>query len=313
MKKKIKSFEDFEKRFKEQNLPEVHYKEHLTSKVIKHKKVPIFLRASFISIFITLFITVSIATAMQFTGWKFFDSEGKQVYEMTTMSEEEAAPHRQYDWINKKYRVAIENSKSTIPEGKFRYFLTVEGYEKIGTTALSILMNANQIDSVAQIPNDFKKSLLLNDNLLNIYELTNGEISYYPQHDVEDIATIAEEMYSKAKENNVEYIEKEGVLSSDISYVGLNYSSKSEENHQGVQLTIYPANEGTLTTENLDGYTQLTEAGVDFLFSEESQRIYFIKEDKANKLLVSITFTFFEVGTTVEKEELISIAKSLLN
>ena len=78
------------------------------AKLLEHKKVPIFLRASFISIFLTLFITVSIATAMQFTGWKFFDSEGKQVFEMTTMSEEEAEPHWQYDWINAKVPCCYE-------------------------------------------------------------------------------------------------------------------------------------------------------------------------------------------------------------
>ena len=69
--------------------------------------------------------------------------------------------------LTQKYRVAMKNSKSTIPEGKFKYFLTVEGYEKIGTTALAMLMNATKIDSVAQIPNDFKKTLFLKDNLQN--------------------------------------------------------------------------------------------------------------------------------------------------
>ncbi len=79
----------------------------------------------------------------------------------------------------------MKNSKRTILEGENKYFLTVEGYEKIGTTALAMLMNANKIDSVAEIPNDFKKSLFLKDNLQNKYELTEGAISYYPQHDVD--------------------------------------------------------------------------------------------------------------------------------
>jgi hypothetical protein len=313
MKKKIKSFVEFENRFKNQTLPEVHYKEHLASKVIEHKKVPIFLRASFISIFLTLFITVSIATAMQFTGWKFFDSEGKQVFEITTMSEEEAEPHWQYDWINAKYRVAMKNSKSTIPEGKFKYFLTVEGYEKIGTTALAMLMNATKIDSVAQIPNDFKKTLFLKDNLQENYQLTEGAISYYPQHDVEGIPALAEEMYAEARNSDAKYIEKDGVLSSKISTIELWYGNKSKEDDQGVRIRISPVNEEMLTTESLERYTLITEDGIDFLYSEESQNVYFIKEDNINKLLVSITFTFFKVGTTIEKDELISIAKSLLN
>lgn len=313
MKKKIKSFEEFENRFNNQTLPEIHYKEHLASKVIKQKKVPIFLRASFISIFLTLFITVSIATAMQFTGWKFFDSEGKQVFEMTTMSKEEAEPHWQYDWINKKYRVAIKNSKSTILEGEFKYFLTVEGYEKIGTTALAMLMNTNKINSVAQIPNNFKKSLFLKDNLQNKYELTEGAISYYPQHDVDGIPALAEEMYAEARKSNAKYIEKDGVLSSKISTVNLWYGSKDKNNDQGVEIRISSVNEEMLTSESLEGYTLISEDGIDFLYSEKSQNIYFIKEDNSNKLLVSITFTFYTVGSPIEKEELLTIAKDILN
>jgi len=313
MKKKIKSFEEFENRLRNQTLPEVHYKEHLANKVIEHKKVPIFLRTSFISIFLTLFITVSIATAMQFTGWKFFDSEGKQVFEMTTMSKEEAEPHWQYDLINAKYRVAMENSKSTIPEGKFKYFLTVEGYEKIGTTALAMLMNATKIDSVAQIPNDFKKSFFLKDNIQKKYELTLGAITYYPQHDIDGVPALAEEMYDEARKSDAKYIEKDGILSSKISTVELWYGNKNKHDDQGVRIRISSVNEEMLTSESLEGYTLITEDGIDFLYSEEFQNVYFIKEDNANKLLVSITFTFFSAGTSIEKEELLALAKSLLN
>lgn len=313
MKKKIKSFEEFENRFKNLTFPEVHYKEHLASRVIEHKKVPIFLRASFISIFLTLFVTVSIATAMQFTGWTLFNSEGKQVFEMTTMSNEEAEPHWQYDWINKKYRVAMENSKSTILEGDFKYFLTVEGYEKIGTTALAMLMNANQIDSVTQIPTEFKKSLLLKDNIQNKYELIVGTISYYPQHNVDEIPALAEEMYAEARKSDVKYIERDGVLSSEISTVELWYGNKNKNDDQGVRIRISSVNEEMLTSENLEGYTRITADGIDFLYSEESQNVYFIKEDNTNKLLVSITFTLNTVGAPIEKEDLLTIAKKLLN
>ena len=61
MNKKIKSFDEFESRFKNQELPEVHYKER---QVMEHKRVPIFLRASFITLFLTLFIAASVVVAV---------------------------------------------------------------------------------------------------------------------------------------------------------------------------------------------------------------------------------------------------------
>lgn len=310
MSKKMKSFDEFESRFKNQELPKVHYKER---QVIEHKKVPVFLRTSFITLFLTLFVTASVVAAVKLGGWQFFNSEGEQVFEMATMSEEEAAPHFAFDRINAKYRVEMNKVRSTIEEGEFKYFLTVEGYEEIGATAMALIMENAEIDSVAQIPSEFIEPLHLKDNLQNEYELTEGSIAYYPQEEVENIAAIAEKMYLEAKENQVNYIEKPGVLSSEISRVFLSYANKNKENYQGVHIMIYSADEEMITTRDLAGYTKVTEEGIDFLVNEEEQNLYFIKEDGSRNLLVNVRLTFRSVAEgPVKKEELLTIAKSLL-
>lgn len=320
MNKKIKSFDEFGSRFKNQELPEVDYKE---LQVMGYKRVPIFLRASFITLFLTLFITASVVAAVQLGGWTFLNSEGEQVFEMATMTKDEAAPHLAYDRLYAKYRNKIEVIQNTMPEGEFKYFLSVEAYEKIGLTSLTILMKGTQIESVTQIPSDFIKPIHLKDEMQNEYVLTDGTILYYPlqygdteytpYHEVEDVAAIAEELYLEAKENQVEFIEKPGVVSSEISEVSLNYRGKSEENDQGVQIIIRTANEGISTTEDLAGYVKVTEEGIDFLVNEEGQNLYFVKGDGSKKLLVHVRLTFHSVEGPVKKEEVLAIAKSLLN
>lgn len=313
MKGKIKSFEDFEKRFKNQQIPEVQNHEYLANNVIEHKKAPIFLRASFIAIFLTVSITISIASAMHFTGWKLFNSEGKQVFEIKTMKEEEADPHHKYDEIYSKYRNVMDEIKKEIPKGKFKYFLTVEGYEEIGETGLTMLYNGEEFKSVTKIPDDIREFLHLKDDLLkNNLVLTSGTVYYeIPSSDV----NLASEMYKEAKRNNLEFIVRDGVLTTDISDIDLRYENKSFENQQSVQMTIRPDKEVMLTTGNLSGYTQFTEDGIDFLYSKESHHIYFIKEDNSQKFLISISTSWREEDFVekVEVEELIEIAKTIFN
>ncbi len=310
MNKKIRSFDEFESRFKNQELPEVHYKERQVS---EHRKAPIFLRASLITLFLTLFITASVVAAAQVGGWKLFNSEGKQVFELATMSEKEAEPHFAFDRNNAKYRVEMDKVRSTIAEGEFKYFLTVEGYEEIGATAMALIMVNTEIGSVAQIPSEIIEHLHLKENLQNEYELTGGSIAYYPQEDVENIAAIAKKMYLEAKENQVEFIEKTGTLSPEISNVFLSYANKNKENYQGVQIMIYSVNEEMITTEGLEGYVKVTDEGIDFLVNEDEQNLYFVKEDGSKKLLVKIKLTLKSAEGAMKKEELLVIAKSLLN
>lgn len=120
-------------------------------------------------------------------------------------------------------------------------------------------------------------------------------------------------MYREAKKKNLSYIDKGGKLTSNVSSISLNYEGSSKNNYQGVQINIDLVSEEMLTTENLAGYTQLTEAGTDFLYGDH--RIYFIKEDGPKKYLVSISTSWREddFDNEEEKEALIAIAKTILN
>ncbi|MEH7124398.1 hypothetical protein V7127_14325 [Bacillus sp. JJ1773] len=314
MKDKIKSFEEFEQRFKNQKLPEVQHNEYLSTNAIERKKVPIFLRASFISIFLTVSISVSIAAAMHFTEWKFLNSEGKQVFEMKTMTEEEAEPHHKYDEIYRKYRTVMDEIKKDIPKGQFKYFLTVEGYEEIGGSGLTMLYNGEEVKSVTQIPYDIREFLHLKDELQNELVLKSGLIYYEIPNTKVDLA---EEMYKEAKENNLSYIIKDGNLTSDISNLFLHYESKimSVEEGRHYQIIISPVREEMHTTENLAGFINVKRDGIDFLYSREHHKIYFIKEDTSRKFLISISTSWREENF-VEKEEqegLIEIAKAFFN
>lgn len=312
MKDKIKSFEEFEKRFKNQTLPDVQHNEYLAKNVIERKKVPIFLRVSFIAIFLTIFISVSIVAAMHFTEWKFFNSDGKQVFEMKTMTEEEAEPHESYDEIHAKYETIKNEIRENLQKGEFKYFLSVEGYEKIGVSALTRIFKGEEIETVIQIPNDMREFLHLKDGLQNKYALEEGTIYYEGPDD--EVLELAEKMYKEAKEKNLDYIEKEGKLTSDISEVNLRYESKSNEEYSSLQITIEPVKESMHTTENLAGYTQMTEDGIDFLYSKELHHIYFVKEDNSRKFLIGISTSWSDkdFDENIEKEGLLEIAKTIL-
>ncbi|MED3551154.1 hypothetical protein [Cytobacillus praedii] len=308
MKDKIQSYEEFERRLKSQSIPEI---EDVATNAITRKKTPIFLRASFITIVLTVCISVSIAAAVNYTGWKFFDSEGNQVFEVRTMTEEEAEPHHTYDEIYRKYRPTMAEIQQDIPKGEFKYFLAVDGYEEIGKSALTSLYNGEEIKSVENLPTDIKEFLHLKNDLRdNNLVFTSGFI-YYETPDTDE--KIAEEMYEEAKKNNLKFIVKDGVLPSNISILDLRYENKSLEKGQSIQIIIRPGGEQMLTTENLAGYTQLTEDGADIVYGDH--KIYFIKEDGSKKFLVSIFTSWREddFDNEEEKEALIAIGKTILN
>ncbi|WP_313892937.1 hypothetical protein [Psychrobacillus sp.] len=324
MKDKIKTFEEFEARMKSQEIPPVQRNIELERKKIYK---PIYLRASFIAIFLSICVTASIATAMNYTGWKLFNAEGQEVFEMKTMSEEEEAPHRKYDEVMEKYRV-IKEKLSDMPKGKFRYFLAVDGYEELGMYGgygLTMLHNGEKIDSVMQIPKELKELLLLKEDLQVPEEvkeslyfegigedklvLTEGTIYYnFPAIEVDGLA---KDMYAEAKENNVEYIVREGTLTDDIREVKLLYS-ENKEGFGGIEITLQSANEGMSTTENLASSTKLTENGVDYLYDPVFQQVYFVIEDDTKKFIVTIRFTTKWEGIVVAKEDVLAIAKSIL-
>jgi len=317
MKEKIKSFEEFEQRLKNQILPEIQSNDYLAAKIGKRKKAPVFLRASFITALLTIFVSVSIAAAaIHFTGWKFFNSDGKQIFEMKEMTDEEAEPHHRYDEIMEKYRSVINEIRQDIPQGKFRYFLPTDGYEKIGLTVLTMLYNGKEVESVTEIPLEIKEFLHLKDELQDKLVFQSGIMYYETQTEIDHIK-LAEVMYTEAKEKNLEYITREGELSSDLSDLTLHYESKSQtmEDWQSIHINIQPVKNKISTTADLSKYTQINKDGIDFFYNKVHHEIYFVKEDKSKKFLISISTSWLDKNF-VESEEidgLIEIAKTFLN
>lgn len=317
MKEKIKSFEEFEQRLKTQKIPEMQSNEYLTAHIGKQKKGPIFLRASFITAFLTIFVSVSIAAAaIHFTGWKFVNSDGKQIFEMKEMTDEEAEPHHTYDEVMAKYRSVKDEIRRDTPDGKFTYFLPVDAYEKIGVSALTMIYNGKEVESVTEIPNDIREFLHLKDELQNKLVFQSGTW-YYEIPTERDSIKLAEEMYKEAKEKNLEYMTRQGDLTSDLSHLTLHYESKSNkiEDWESNQIIIQPVKEKLSTTENLSKFTQINKDGFDFLYDKEHHQIYFVKEDESKKYLIHILTSWSEENfvESEEIERLIELAKTFLN
>jgi len=317
MKEKIKSFEEFEQRLKTQIVPEIQSNDYLAAKIGQRKKAPVFLRASFITALLTIFVSVSIAAAaIHFTGWKFFNSDGKQIFEMKEMTDEEAEPHHRYDEVMAKYRSVKEEIRRDIPDGKFIHFLPVDAYEEIGVSALTGIFKGKEVESVTEIPNGIKEFLHLKDELLNKLVLQSGNL-YYEFPTERDSIKLAEEMYTEAKEKNLEYVTREGELTSDLSDLTLHYESKSQtmEDWQSIHINIQPVKNKISTTADLSKYTQINKDGIDFFYNKVHHEIYFVKEDKSKKFLISISTSWLDKNF-VESEEidgLIEIAKTFLN
>ena len=126
--------------------------------------------------------------------------------------------------------------------------------------------------------------------------INEGNLYYELPNQVENID---EEIYIAAKENDMPYGIRDGVLTDEISLVELK--------NDNINIRISPTGEKLLTSENLAEYTKITEDEVDFLYIEKSQKVIFIKEGKSKKLLVTLIGEIFGM-----KEEVLAIAKGLL-
>lgn len=301
---KIKSYEDFENRLKDQSIPIPECSKTLQSIILERKAVykPIYLRTSFIAIFLSVFITASVATAMQFTGFSLFNSNGEKVYEVLSMGTSE-----EFNDKLMKYERIIQNIKETIPEGKFVYFLPVDAYEELGFTTLLTLYNGTKIENLSAVPSEILESINLYDSILTKYNFSEGTIYYESPH--AEIEFIAEEMYKEAKKNGLEYITQEGTLSSSLNFVELKYKI-NESDFDNITIRVSPT-EGTMyTSENLEEYTKLTEQGNDFLYNKEIQKVLFIVEDNTQKMLVEVYIHLLDENFD-EKKELLPITLSL--
>ncbi|TGN33114.1 hypothetical protein [Lysinibacillus sp. S2017] len=310
MDNKIDNYEEFESRLKSQNIPNVHYDESLQRILKERKKVvkPIYFRTSFIVVFLSVFITVSVA-AMQFTGFSLFNSNGEKIYEVLPSDELTA----KFDKSMLKYQSIKEKIRKEIPEGEFVYFLPVDEYEELGFTTLLFLYNGATIHNLSEVPSEMNY-IHLYESLLNKYNFSEGTIYYeIPEVDSESIAA---ELYKEAKKNDMEYIIQEGgKLTSNISSVELKYKM-DESDFGGVTIHLSQTNGGLMITaanpEEFTEFTKITENGTEFLYHNKWQRLLFVVEDNNQKILVELSINLIEENFDVNKE-LLPIALSLLN
>lgn len=307
MDNKIKNYHDFEFRLKTNKIPHVHYNESFQKIIVNRKKVikPIYLRTSFIVVFLSVFFTASVA-AMQFAGFELFNANKEKVYEVLPMGMNEADKKLTENML--KYDHIIEKIREEIPEGKFVYFLPVGAYEEFGLTALSALFNGTPINNMSDVPSEME-FLSLHNTLLNKYNFTEGSIYYEsPEADTE---SIAEKIYNEAKKNDLNYIVQEGTLSSKVNFVELKYKT-NESSFGGVTILLNPTDETMYTSENLEEYVKLSDQETEFLYSKKKQKVLFLVEGKGQKILVTVSIDVLDENFDVKKE-LLPIALSLLN
>ena len=309
MKKKIKSFEEFESRLKQQSIPMFHYNEKINHHIAERKKNYIRspLKTSFIVLFISLFTFASISIAVEFGGFKFFNGNSEQILEIVPVSEKTEKEDKERVGIQEKYHSITKDIEDKLPEGKIAYFLAVEAYE-IDPNFLYVLGNNQKINSVTEIPSDFTDSLSLKDSLLDTFILTEGTVMYKsPEF---DISNKAEELYLKAIEENLPYSYEEDDLTSEAYNVELLYDHK-EEKWRSISIIISEVDEGISTHQNFfTDYTQISEEGIDFLYNQDIQQIIYIVEENNKKLMVSIDLNTQE-RQPLDLEQFMPIIKSI--
>lgn len=312
MKNQIKTFQEFERRLHNESIAKSTVDEAIVDNVIHHKKRqrPAYTKASVIIIFFSVFLTASFATAMELTGWRLFNNEGKELLKIDTMPEEEVTPHFEMDKIMRKYQVVIQNLESELPRGKFIYFLDVEAYEKFGMTSVRLFQKEQQIKTTDQLPQDITNSFYLSDDLLGENSLLEGSINYeHPDEPMEEKERRYKAMYDEAKQQNVPYIVAQGDLTQQFSWLSLTY--KHEQ--YSTQITFSPSISMILNNPKIDNdYRKITEQGIEFLYNASRHELTFAKEEGAKKFVVSINGSML-LDEEPDPEELMIIARKLLN
>lgn len=310
MKEKIKSYEQFEQRLKQEAAriesleKPAMTKERSIRASKKLRLTPSLLVALFV---ITLSGTVVIAT--EWTGLHFFNN-GKSIFEMAEMNEDEAAPHLEYSEMMRKNNSLIERLRKEIPEGKFLTFLDVEVYEALGITAQTYLSNYKEYKNYSSMPLAFFTPLNFNESLNGEYTFKNAQYYYrLPEENWDATVARAEEMYNDALQKNVPYITREGELTNEIDQVSLTYQGLNDK--FWLNIWVDPVDEGMSTTQDLSSYVQLNESGLDFYYSEFEQQLYFVYERQEGNLLVSIKNTLIN-SEKISLNELLEVADAII-
>lgn len=313
MKNNIKSFQDFENRLKKEVVPKSSCDSISISKALSRKRQqPTVIRKSVIIAFFTIFITATLATANELTGWRLFDNEGKQLLTVDSMIEDEAEMYKDIREIIAPYETTIKDLKTALPEGKFFYFLAVEAYEKYGMTSVYAYQNDQPLKNINELPVEIIERFHLSDDLLGFNSFSRGVIIYkQPDMNLEEAISRNEAMYVEAKKNKAPYIIREDNLTTDIVSLNLTYNNGLDH----IQITIVPSakNELAVMSETKQEYTKLVEKDIEFLFNQKVQELYFVKEEDGQKYLIHILGSKFINEEKIGPEKLMTVASKILN
>lgn len=312
--KKMKDFNEFEERLKNE-YEQIHCenKQHIIQTIgaptkRKAKKISI----SFV-LSMCLLLTVATVGAMEYTGLIFFKGNDDEIIEVTNIKEEHMEPHTNADEISHKNDRLLTRLKKTIPDGKFLYFKDIEIYEQTGIPNLFYILNPSTISNVDELPNVITKHIHLENTLLENYHLKNGTMLFKsPEHDLEQMTTIIEQLQAQAKENNQHYGILEGELLNEVTTITLHYETNDFPVWQAFDVWIMAINTRIETTENLSNYAPLTnELGIEMYYSEEERTLRFIKQAPSQNYLITIRNPFI-YRENVDVQLFIEVVKSLI-
>ncbi|MGY4797781.1 hypothetical protein ACVNNN_22890 [Lysinibacillus fusiformis] len=313
MKNNIKSFQDFEIRLKNEIVPKSSCNSISISKALSRKRQqPTVIRKSVIIAFFTIFITATLATANELTGWRLFDNEGKQLLTVDSMIEDEAEMYKDIREIIAPYETTIKDLKTALPEGKCFYFLAVEAYEKYGMTSVYAYQNDQPLKNINELPVEIRERFHLSEDLLGLNSFSGGVIIYkQPDMNLEEAISRNEAMYVDAKKKKAPYIIREENLTTDIASLNLTYNNGLEH----VQIAIVPSTNNGLAimSETKQDYTKLVEKDIEFLFNQKVQELYFVKEEEGQKYMIHILGSKFLNEEKIGPEKLMTVARKILN
>lgn len=314
--KKIKDFEEFEKRLKNEHIAiPAENKKQIIHNLKTHSK-PKTKRLSAVAVIsMCLFLSVAAVGAMEFTGLTFFNKDSTSIIEVKTMTEEEMKPHLVADEVIRKNIHLMEKLKKTIPEGKFIYFLDVEAYEQSDVLDLHFLSKSPPVKDVEEIPRSFAENINMQNQLLQTYVLTSGLIHYkVPQISNEERLRITEKLTQQAKQLNRHYgVLEGGDLLQEVNSVYLHYEIPNSMSIESLVVNISSIGKGISTNEDYSSYIELeSDLGGDVYYSEDQKTLLFVHYGERENYLVSIRNPVIS-EENIELQRFIDIAKVLIN
>lgn len=314
MKEKITSFEHFEQRLKQESLRI----DEMPKEFGQQKKRNVFqnklkLAPSFIVFIVALFITGTVVVAVEMSGLRFFNNNDKQVLVMTEMSEEEAAPHYEFDEINQKYLLITNRARRTLSQDEVAYLLDVEAYEKRGHLSMLTITRNDEINKYIELPINYFDTLSIVNPIQDRYYFSKARIFYeYPFESDEIRKEQAEEMYHEALQTNSPYtIRKRKISPSGIYSIYLEYELWGKEYFGITVQTMEEKISKISTTQDLSSYVKVYNNEKEYFYSELNGEILFVYEGTNKNFLVTIN-KYVHPARDVEVEELLQFANALL-